>query len=89
MMLDFFGLNLDICRALTNYMSARRNETESAEMLIQNMYRIERLNTHLQKEIYTIFKDLEKYGFLPNSISHLIIFNPFESMEAVFNEFNV
>lgn len=80
---------MEICRALTAYMVGRRNETESAEMLIQNSFRFERLNTHLQLGIFEKFEELEKYGFLPTTLCHYLIYNPFKNTNLNINLLNI
>jgi hypothetical protein len=74
---NLYGLNLDICRALTAYMKMRRNESESAELLIYYGVHFEKINICLQRGIYERFKEIE-FCFMPKTFIHNIIYSSFE-----------
>lgn len=81
MIKEYYGLNLEICKALMAYMKLRRNECESCELLIHFGFRFEKLNIRLQSGIYEKFKQLESIGIKPNNFCMKILYSPFENLE--------
>jgi hypothetical protein len=56
--------SLKVCRALSQYMFARRNETESSELLVDLSFGFEKINVSLQRGVYENIKKLnESMGF--------------------------
>lgn len=75
-----YSLNLEITKALTAYMKLRRNEDESAELLIYYGTNFEKINIILQQGVYESFKEIE-FCLQSDTVLHKVIYSTFEINE--------